>query len=104
MHIFPYSPRPGTPAASMPDQLTHAEKNARAALAQAAAQEMQSAYLDAQLGTTLPVLFETAHGGVWQGHSDNYCEVCARGEQLHGIMKNIQITGRDGLKLVGNIV
>ena len=104
MHIFPYSPRPGTPAASMPDQLTHAEKNARAALAQAAAQEMQSAYLDAQVGTTLPVLFETAHGGVWQGHSDNYCEVCARGEQLHGIMKNIQITGRDGLKLVGNIV
>ena len=104
MHVFPYSPRPGTPAASMPGQMTHAEKNARAALAQAAAQEMQAAYLDAQIGTKLPVLFETAHGGVWQGHSDNYCEVCARGEQLHGIMKNIQITGRDGLKLVGNIV
>ena len=104
MHVFPYSIRPGTKAAGMPGQLTHAVKNARAALAQAAAEEMQLAYLDAQVGKTLPVLFETQHDGVWQGHTDNYCELLAAGENLHGIMESVQISARDGKKLVGNIV
>ena len=80
-------------------------KNARAAEAQAAAEAMQTAYLDAQAGRTLPVLFETEQpDGRWQGHSDNYCEVLAEGESLHGIMKNVQITAREGKKLVGIIV
>ncbi len=104
MHVFPYSIRPGTRAAEMPGQHTHAVKNARAAAAQAAAEEMQLAYLDAQVGQTLPVLFETEQGERWQGHSDNYCEVLASGDDLHGIMKNVQITAREGKKLVGIIV
>ena len=104
MHVFPYSIRPGTRAASMLGQLTHAVKNARAAQAQAAAAEMQRAYLDDQVGKTLPVLFETEQDGRWQGHSDNYCEVLAPGREKHGIMENVQISRREGLKLVGIIV
>ena len=104
MHVFPYSIRPGTRAADMPGQLTHAVKNARAALAQSAAAEMQRAYLDAQVGKTLPVLFETEQNGLWQGHSDNYCEVLAPGREKHGVMENVQISCRDGQKLVGIIV
>lgn len=105
MHIFPYSIRPGTRAAEMPEQLTHAVKNARAAEAQAAAEAMQLAYLDAQIGGTLSVLFETRQpDGRWQGHAGNYCEVLAEGPELHGIMKNVQITAREGKKLVGIIV
>ena len=104
MHVFPYSVRPGTRAAELPEQLTHAVKNARAAVAQAAALEMQTAYLDAQIGKVLPVLFETQENGVWQGHSDNYCEVRAAGENLRGIIQNVQITRRESRKLVGIIV
>ena len=105
MHVFPYSVRPGTRAAQMPEQLTHAVKNARAARAQAAAEEMQLQYLDAQAGRTLPVLFETEQpDGRWQGHSANYCEVLTPGQSLHGIMKNVQITAREGKKSVGIIV
>ena len=104
MHVFPYSVRPGTRAAAMPGQLTHAVKNARAAKAQRYADEMQTAFLDAQVGKTLPVLFETRHGDLWQGHTDHYCEVLAAGENLHGIMENVQISARDGKKLVGIIV
>ncbi len=104
MHIFPYSIRPGTRAAEMPEQLTHAVKNARAARAQAEADRMQLAYLDAQKGKTLQVLFETEHASLWQGHSDNYCEVLAPGSNLHGIIQNVQICARDGKKLVGIIV
>ena len=104
MHIFPYSIRPGTKAAEMPEQLTHAVKNARAAAAQAAADRMQRDYLDAQTGQTLSVLFETEHDGWWLGHSDNYCEILSKGKNLHGIIENVQISERSGKRLVGNIV
>ena len=103
MHIFPYSPRPGTAAAAMPDQLPRAVREARAREAQQAAEEMRQAYLAAQLGRTLPVLFETERDGLWQGHADNYCVVCARGAG-HGIMKNVKIISIDGEKLIGIIV
>ena len=104
MHVFPYSPRPGTKAAAMEGQLTHAVKDARAREAQAAAAEMEQAFLAGCVGRTLPVLFETESGGTWQGHADNYCEVLAPGENLHGIVRNVQITGVEGTKLRGNIV
>lgn len=104
MHVFPYSVRPGTKAAAMPQQVIRAVKERRAAEVQAAAERMQTAYLDAQIGKTLPVLFETAQGDMWQGHSDNYCEVLAAGDGLHGIIKNVQIIRREGKKIVGNIV
>jgi len=105
MHVFPYSVRPGTKAAAMEGQLTRAVKERRAREAQQTADGMQLAYLDAQLGTVLPVLFETEQEGIWQGHSDNYCEVCVPSDdRLHGLMKNVQITERNGKKLVGIIV
>ena len=104
MHVFPYSVRPGTKAASMPGQLTHAVKDARAREAQKIAAEMQRAYLDAQIGKVLSVLFETEQPDGWHGHSDNYCEVAAAGDALHGIMRNVKITARTGEKLIGNIV
>ena len=104
VHVFPYSPRPGTPAAEMPDQLPRAEKERRAAQARAAAAESKRAYLAAQVGRTLPVLFETAGPGWVQGHSDNYCLVRAGGEKLHGIMKNVKILSVSREKLMGIIV
>ncbi len=104
MHVFPYSVRPGTRAADMPGQLTRAVKNSRASQAQTVAEQMQAAYLDAQIGRTLSVLFETEQAGCWHGHSGNYCEVRAPGGNLHGIMENVQISAREGKILVGNIV
>ena len=104
MHIFPYSVRPGTKAAAMPEQLTHAVKDGRAREAQKLAAEMQNAYLDAQIGKILPVLFETEFDGIWHGHADNYCEVSAAGEKLHGLIKSVKIIAKNGKKLVGNIL
>ncbi len=104
MHVFPYSVRPGTRAAAMKPQLQKNEKARRAAQAQAIADEMQEAYLRSQIGRTVKVLFETEHGGLWTGHSENYCEVLAPGENLHGLMKSVKITERVGKKIVGIIV
>lgn len=104
VHVFPYSRRPGTKADAMPDQLPHSVKNARAHAAQKVADETRLAYLQAQVGRELSVLFETERGGLWTGHASNYCPVSAAGENLHGIVRNVHITGVDGETLVGNVV
>lgn len=73
VHVFPYSPRPGTPAASMPGQLTQAEKARRSARAKEVAAQAAQAYRAQFIGRTLTVLFEhPVAQGTWQGHSP-YC-------------------------------
>ena len=104
VHVFPYSRRPGTNADAMPEQLSHKIKNARAHEAQAVADETRMAYLNRQIGRMLSVLFETERDGVWVGHSENYCTVAVHGENLHGIVRNVHITGVNGETLVGNII
>lgn len=44
--------------------------------------ETRRRFLESMIGKTLPVLFETQEGECWQGHSDNYLEVRAEGENL----------------------
>ena len=104
MHIFPYSRRPGTPADKMPDQCSHAVKEARAHEAKAAAVEMKQDFLRASVGQVLPVLFETGEGGYFTGHSDTYVLVKARGEALRGKTLDVRITGVDGGELTGEII
>ena len=72
MHIFPYSRRPGTPAAKMPGQVSNAVKEERAHRAAQAAQAMQRAYLESWVGETVPVLFEEEREGLWRGHTTRY--------------------------------
>ena len=55
---FKYSPRPGTPAATMPGQIPDALKAARLATLQQLLTEQQRAFNSACIGRTLPVLFE----------------------------------------------
>lgn len=104
VHVFPYSRRPGTKADAMPEQLSHKIKNDRAHEAQAVADETRNQYLQQQIGRTLSVLFETERDGMWVGHSENYCTVAAAGEGLHGVVRNVEITGLDGETLVGNVI
>ena len=104
MHIFPYSIRPGTAAAKMDGQLEKAVKNSRAKEAQSIADAMQQRYLETMVGKELSVLFETEKDGMWSGHSENYCEVCAEGEKLHAVVKNVKITSVSGKKLMGIII
>ena len=104
VHVFPYSRRPGTKADAMPEQLSHKIKNSRAHEAQAVADETRQQYLSRQVGRVLSVLFETEHDGVWTGHAENYCTVAARGDALHGVVRNVQITTLDGETLVGNVI
>ena len=105
MHIFPYSRRPGTPAASMPDQVPRAVKEERARRAAEIAVRMERAYLSQFAGQAVEVLFEEERDGLWRGHTTRYCEVRARGgESLHNQLRNVQITGAEDGWLRGEIL
>ena len=102
MHIFPYSVRPGTPAAEM-TQVPKAVKEERARRAAAVAAEMRRDYLTACVGKLYPVLFEQPRDGRFFGHAPNYMEVLAEGENLHNVVKNVRVTSTDGDVLFGEI-
>ncbi len=105
MHIFPYSVRPGTPAAKMA-QVPKAVKAERARRASAAAEEMRASYLRGCVGETYSVLFEQPKGGRFSGHAPNYMEVLAGTAEaaLHNQLRNVRITGTDGEILTGEIL
>ena len=103
-HIFPYSRRPGTPADKMDGQIDRATKAKRSKQARAVVAETRSAFLESMIGKTLPVLFETKEGECWQGHSDNYLEVRAEGENLRGTVHNVRIDAVSEGILVGNVI
>lgn len=109
MHIFPYSRRPDTVADKYPDQLETPVKEERSRRAIAVAKQMEQSYLKQWIGETLPILFEeTTEGvdcgaGTWRGHAPNYVQVCANGENLHNVLKNVRITGVNGSSLTGEV-
>ena len=103
-HIFPYSRRPGTPADKMDGQIDRATKAKRSKQARAVVAETRSAFLESMIGKALPVLFETKEGECWQGHSDNYLEVRAEGENLRGTVHNVRIDAVSEGILVGNVI
>ena len=104
MHIFPYSRRTGTPAAKMADQVPNAVKEERAARAGALAARLKAAYLEQWVGASLPVLFEEEKDGLWRGHAPNYVEVMARGEALHNVIRDVNITELHGDGLFGQVL
>ena len=104
MHIFPYSRRPGTPAAARKDQVRNAVKEERAHRAAAVAGEMEEQFLEEWLGRQVSVLFEEKQDGLWRGYTDRYLAVSVpAGEDLHNRLLPVRITGREGNVLLGQI-
>src|SRR5581483_8301660 len=62
LHVFPFSPRPGTPAARMPQVARQAVKARAARLRERGAQAL-ARYLDAEIGATRRVLIESHDSG-----------------------------------------
>ena len=104
MHIFPYSRRPGTPAAEM-EQVPQALRAERAHRAAEIAAVMRRAYLEECVGRTEEVLFEQPAGeeGFFAGHAPNYAEVRVKGEELHNQVRPVRITRTDGEVLFGEL-
>jgi threonylcarbamoyladenosine tRNA methylthiotransferase MtaB len=88
-HVFPFSPRPGTPAARMP-QLAREVVKARAARLREAAANRRQRWLESMTGTVQPVLVE----GEGTGHTNNFAPVAIAGS-VRGESGNARITGRE---------
>ena len=105
MHIFPYSRRPGTPAADLPGQVLKAVKEERAGRASEIAAELERDYLSQFVGQTAEVLFEEERDGLWRGHTARYSEVRLRSrDNLHNRLCNVQITGAGDGCLLGELL
>ena len=105
MHIFPYSRRQGTPAASMPNQVSNAVKADRAARAGALAAAMEKSWLTGWLGEAVPVLFEEVKDGFWRGYTPQYMEVRVPAEEtpLHNQIRQVMITAAGETAAFGTI-
>jgi threonylcarbamoyladenosine tRNA methylthiotransferase MtaB len=99
LHVFPYSPRPGTPAARMPQVDGRAIKDRAARLRQAGAAAVQS-HLQAQIGQSHQVLMENPR----LGRTAQFTEVTFDKDQTEGAVVETAITGVDGARLTGAAV
>lgn len=82
IHVFPYSPKRGTPAAARKDQLPNAVKTDRSHLLLALSEEMAAAFLAGYVGKEAEVLFERSIGeNLYEGHTTNYIKVHGRSEE-----------------------
>lgn len=82
LHVFPYSPRPGTPAARMPDQVPHHVRDERARRMRELGLRQRRDFSRSFLGQELEVLWEKQwQDGRWTGWTDNYLRVVAATDQ-----------------------
>ncbi|SEH20993.1 tRNA (N(6)-L-threonylcarbamoyladenosine(37)-C(2))-methylthiotransferase MtaB [Rhizobium sp. NFR12] len=93
LHVFPYSPRPGTPAARMP-QLDRALVKERAARLRATGEALHKAHLDRMVGTEQIVIVE--NNGL--AHTENFSLVAVPGLVPRNVQR-IMITGHNGKHL-----
>ncbi len=75
VHVFPFSPRAGTEAASLPQQVAPEDKKERMERMLAVAEESERAFHRSFLGTRQTVLWEKPRDGMGQGYTDNYIRV-----------------------------
>ena len=72
MHVFKYSPRKGTKAAVMPNQIDGNKKEERSRRLIELSNQNEKAYNEQYIGKEVEVLFEEEKNGIWQGHTKNY--------------------------------
>jgi threonylcarbamoyladenosine tRNA methylthiotransferase MtaB len=94
LHVFPFSPRKGTPAARMP-QVRGPEIKDRAARLRAAGDQALGRHLAAQVGRTHRVLTE----GPRLGRTEQFTEVTLTADHPEGAILEITIRGHDGVRL-----
>ena len=104
IHVFPYSPKKGTPAAARKDQLPNGVKADRSHTLIALSDQMAAAFLEAYVGQTVEVLYERAvEDGVYEGHTTNYIKVRGRSDKdLTNCICKTHITKAENEELFGN--
>jgi threonylcarbamoyladenosine tRNA methylthiotransferase MtaB len=98
LHVFPYSERPGTPAARMP-AVSHQIRRARAARLREAGRSAAETWHARHLGQIVDILTEAGGGG----HTPNFAPVRRSGNHPPGVLLKALVTGTDADALTVNI-
>lgn len=103
IHVFPYSPKRGTPAAARKDQLPNAVKSERSHKLIQLSDKMAADFLGEYVGQDVEVLYERmVEDGVYEGHTTNYIKVRGRSEKdLTNKLCKTHITKTEGEELFG---
>lgn len=105
MHVFAYSPRKGTKAAMMPNQVESFIKQQRSNRLLDLSNQNQAEQNERIIGQQVQVLFEEKKENTYQGHTTNYMEVKVPSEvSLENQIKQVQIIGKEGLVLIGKCI
>ncbi len=106
LHVFPFSPRPGTPAARMEGQVPEPVVRERAARMRELGERLAADYRRQFLGRELEVLWERRRrDGLWHGLTDNYLQVVtACPADLHNRITRTRLVGEKDGFLMGEVV
>lgn len=105
IHTFPYSPKKGTLAAKMKNQISGDIKSQRSKEMIALSDKMNIDFLNNNIGKTVPVLFEDMENGFWQGHTTNYIKVLAKSdENLNNKIVDVKLDKIHGVEIVEGTV
>ncbi len=106
VHIFPYSSRPGTPAAKLPGHVSEAVKAQRVAALKEIDKTLRRRFGKQHVGTVQRVLFEQRRVGEFlAGHAPNYLDVYAPADSdVAGLIKNVNITLLHPDGVVGELI
>ena len=100
MHVFKYSPREGTRAAVMPNQIDGNIKEQRSQKLIELSNKNEEEFLKAQISKELEVLFEEQEGDYWKGHTSNYLVVKKEGKDLDNILQTVKIVDQKEIGLI----
>jgi threonylcarbamoyladenosine tRNA methylthiotransferase MtaB len=103
LHVFPFSSRPGTRAAGMPEQISPQIKKQRSSLLLELGRKKKGEFMDRQVGKTLDPLIEDHYNdGSSAGTTGNYLKVRIPQKRLPmGEIVNVRVTGHNGDELIG---
>lgn len=97
MHIFKYSPRKGTVAEKLPNQVDGNIKEERSKKLIELSNNMQNEKNSQYIGKTVKVLFEEYENGYYKGHTTNYMVVKVKEKEQDGFIDNIK-----DIEIIGN--
>jgi threonylcarbamoyladenosine tRNA methylthiotransferase MtaB len=105
MHVFRYSPRPGTPATGFPNRVSRALQEERSKRVGAIAAATSSAFMRQFIGTTVEVLFEEGHADCWTGLTGEYFRVeVASTLNLKNVLARVLVIEQNDHNLLGKII
>ena len=105
MHVFKYSPRTGTKAATMKDQVDPKIKEERSKKVIELSNANEIEYIEKYIGKNVEVLFEKIDGNYIWGHTTNYIKVAVeKNKLLENKIYNVKINKRENNELVGTVI